>query len=167
MARKSDVLLLPVVFPNAPEFRLLQARTQEDAATLLGRVLAVALAVASQQRTEFAFAELDAVACWRPRPETFGEMLEAVGWALVHERRGLVEVKLPEALQQVNKRRTAGEARARNAKRDGSGRYLPAPASFDEHPTVVEDGDHLEARKRKATRPRKKVDADGQVEDPS
>jgi hypothetical protein len=151
VARKSDVIHLPIVFPNSAEFRLLQVVTQEDAPTTLGRVTSVAIAVASQSRTEFGCAELDSLAAWRPRPETFGEMLEKVGWALVHLSRGVVEVRLPSGLQNVNKRRAAGEARARGAQRDGSGRYLPKPDN-----------------KRKPTRPRKTVDAEGRLtEDPS
>ncbi len=141
MSRKNDVIYLPLIFPNSSAFRQLQAATNDDGPTLLGRVVSVAIAVASQSRASFGLAELDAVAAWRPRPETFGEMLEKVGWARSDLKAGSVEVALPEALQNVNKRRDAGVVRARGAARDGAGRYLPTGSPQKTRPRVVVDTD--------------------------
>jgi hypothetical protein len=133
-----DSISVPFEFLRENDFCRLQLLTRESAPTLLGRLVILAVSVATQQRVRFAYAEIDHLTCW-PSVATgrdpFAEFLLAVGWA----RRSpadptSVDVALPAALQHVNPKRLAGQARAKSAGRDDKGRYLTPPGKVPRAP---------------------------------
>lgn len=143
---RHDCISVPFDFFRENDFCRLQLLARDSAPALIGRLLALAVAVATQERVRFAYAEIDHLTCWpsvAAGRDPFAEFLVVVGWAR-RANDAQVDVALPAALQHVNPKRLAGRARAKSAGRDAKGRYL-TPEGKDPKPPrpgrVVLDGE--------------------------
>lgn len=124
---RHDSVHIRLSFLSDPNFIRLVSLLKEPMPITLGRVIALALATAYDQRVRYSFAEIDGIAAWTSGAANMplAYHLSNLGWA---RRTGSLEVALtlPSDVQPVNPHRLSGIARAAKASRDGSGRYLPS-----------------------------------------
>lgn len=113
---------MPYEFIANETFRRLQFEAEDEAAPLLGRLIMLASIVATQNRVKFSVTEIDSLVGWK-KPVYFSTVLERVGWCTKAEKLTVV-ITLPDSLQRLSPRTIAGKERAKQAKRDGKGRYI-------------------------------------------
>lgn len=137
---KSDSLIIPFNFLADPVLRRLATEAGEEVPAMLGRLLALAVAITLNNRVKYLQSEIDAITGWRGKePLAYG--LESVGWAKCEGKTGvMVRLTLPSVLQKLNVRAIAGQARARIAERGPDGRYLtpetPRKARYEKRTKV-------------------------------
>lgn len=98
--------------------------TREEPALLLGRLVALGLAVLSMKRVKMHVAEIDAIAAWRDKGVNFAAYLARVEWATLTAENTVAELRLPSFFQPFHRYQINGQKRAIGAKRDEKGRYL-------------------------------------------
>lgn len=125
MTKPVRYLRIPLDFANSPEFTTLRVLTKDEPPILLGRLVALALAMQQQHCVKFRLTEVDAICYWRGGVH-FADHLAKVGWTVPGPMgEWQVEVKFPRMLQPLNQAAIAGKVWANSAQRDSRGRYLP------------------------------------------
>jgi hypothetical protein len=145
MTTRVPTIRLPIDFTNSPDFQTLRLATRDDVAPLLGRVLALAIAMTELRRSKLHASEVDAICAWTGRGDSFVEYLDRVGWARRDMTGSTAEIRLPDLLDPFTPNRLNGLARSQRAERDDKGRYLrsskPRPPKRAPGVEVNADGD--------------------------
>lgn len=129
MTKRRDWLRIPLQFTSGPEFSTLRLLTKDDPPILLGRVIALALALVERRTVHMRLTDVDVVCCWRGAGVHFAEHLARVGWAYRDpDTPWQVKLTFPVDLQPINQASLNAKAWTSVAKRDARGRLLPRNA---------------------------------------